>query len=924
MTEENQIVPAYRIHPGIGIARLGDSPDEFCISPEKPAALPIACDEQGNPLLSSDAESEVPVKRFKDEKGRIKRQAARFQLYVYDDENPNGRPLKIGDKIKGGGNHGKLIDIQWQVYLANKKAVWYEFQQAEGEHGYSDSHKRRNSHITNAEARQHLIIDPGAQIVNATDRRNAYFTKENAALYAPTFPPPLTPRSIDTLGELKTDDSGRLLVLGGYGNSGSIETGFGQPRIEHYANNDGWFDDTSDGVVMARLVMYSDEVGAIRFIDVEYPAWVVVGYPGYVPEILDIVTLDDVLQDVAIREFAHRTDLYGELGTFDDPQRIDPTDTAALMHWKRGRLGWNPDYKPWFYRDIWTILFRADEMTYLTNVLEASNEPHNQTKRGTFDPDKLSVPPFVNQTALEKSRRRAIDKNQSGELFIEALEPTLALLDERLKIQTDADLSEGFARALTDTDVRQKLQQAVAAFAATIENIARNKYDEEGLTRNPTEYLKRWQKIYDFAQSAPADDVSKAEYLRAKDALQSEIEEIVNGLFEAVTKSSGLEEKTVMTALTRRIPPDQPAENDVPRPIEDSFELYSKEFRTGKLLEKRFTAAQEECTHDFYRIYRMYLFELLRREGEENQFRAGGGPNSRTFNLPLMPLLAGDNPISNTLPSKFLRLTDYQLFILRQWAEGKFYNEKREGWVTDFDTFQPYKNWTNKTGNDLDRGVLMNLAGGAFCPGCEVGWIIRNPSIYREPYRLKSDPDFYNFRLTAAQANAMSRTIPVSPTDYVSYVEVTLSQDNDFEVGLQPGDLTKQMALPWQSDFNECSSQTIDVTYERWNVIDPESENDPWMKLEEQVWETLWWPAHRPMQTYEVVGRNAQSRPIYKYLDWARGIPVTNAGDLKMVSEWSKLGFVVRNPYIPEKDLNMPSPDIKYISVERNQENKDE
>ena len=42
----------YKIHPGIGIARLGNSPDEFCLSPEEPAALPLDCDEDGNTLLS--------------------------------------------------------------------------------------------------------------------------------------------------------------------------------------------------------------------------------------------------------------------------------------------------------------------------------------------------------------------------------------------------------------------------------------------------------------------------------------------------------------------------------------------------------------------------------------------------------------------------------------------------------------------------------------------------------------------------------------------------------------------------------------------------------------------------------------------------------------------------------------------------------
>jgi hypothetical protein len=919
-TENSPSQAVYRIHPGIGIARLGDSPNEFCISPEKPAALPIACDEQGNPLLSPDGKSEVTVTKFKDAEGRIKRQAARFQIYVYDKESPLGRPLKIGDAVKGGGNQGTLVDIQWQVYLANKKAVWYTFDALSGEHGYGKDHPRRNADITDTEARQQLIIDPGPQVVNSTSRRHASFTREHADLYSPTFPPDLQPRSITTLGDLKTDDTGRLLVLGGHGNSGTADSGLGYPRIEEYANNDGWFDDTSDGVVMARLVMYSTEVGRLRFIDVEYPAWVIVGYPAYVPEILDIVTLDDVLYDLAVREFAYRTDIYGETGTFDDPQEIDASDTGALMHWKRGRLEWNPDYKPWFYRDIWPILFRADEMTHLTNVLEQSNYPHNQTKRGNFDPDRLSVPPFTNQSALARAMREAAQKNQSGALFIEALEPTLALLDERLRTEAHS-MGRGFAYALAQEDIREALRDAVRSFANVVEAIAKVSHTD-GLGHDPVEYLKRWKDTYSYAQDAPEDDRLKKRYDRAKERLQGAVEKIVASLEREVQEESGLAAGVVAKVMARRIPPDEPAEKDIPRPIETTFELYLKELRTGKLLADRYERAKEECTYDFYRLYRMYLFELLRQPDEENEFRLGGKPNNRMFNLPLMPLLAGDNPLTNHVPSKFLRLTDYQLYILRQWAHGKFFNEQREGWIKQPNTYQPYKDWENKTGRDLDQGVLLNVLGGAFCPGGEVGWIIRNPSVYKGPYRIKADPDFYNFIQTAAQANYNSRDLPVSEEDYVSSIETTLSQDDDLERGLQPGDLTKQMALPWQSDFNECTTQPIDVTYEKWNNIDPKSENDPWMKLEEQVWETLWWPAHRPLQTFEVVGFKQNGQPIYQYLNWSRGVPQTNAGDLKMVTEWAKLGFVVRNPYMTEQELNQPSPDTKYISVERTQEDQ--
>jgi hypothetical protein len=70
---------------------------------------------------------------------------------------------------------------------------------------------------------------------------------------------------------------------------------------------------------MARLAMFSKLVGAIRYIDVEYPAWVVCAYPAYVPEILDVVTMDDVIEDMAIRKFAERTDLYGTAGHIQRP-----------------------------------------------------------------------------------------------------------------------------------------------------------------------------------------------------------------------------------------------------------------------------------------------------------------------------------------------------------------------------------------------------------------------------------------------------------------------------------------------------------------------------------------------------------------------------------------------------------------------------
>lgn len=903
------IPTTYRIHPGIGIARLGNSPDEFCITPEEPAALPLDCDAQGNPLLSPDGKTELRVRKFKDAQGRIKRQAARFQIYVYDDDSPEGRPLKIGDPIAGGGNHGTLVDIQWRVYLANKKAAWYEFRQQEGEHGYLDSHPLRNADITAPEARQRLIIDPGPRIVNAKDRRHARFDRD-CDIYAPTFPPPLQPCSIDTLGELKTDDSGRLLVLGGHGCSGSFKFDqFGQPRIDTYANNDGWFDDTSDGPVMARLVMFSQEVGQTRFIDVEYPAWVIVGYPAYVPEILDMVTMEEVVEDLAIRQFAARTDLYGEAGTFDDPQVVNSRDPEALNLWLNGRLEWNPTYKPWFYRDIWPILFRPDEFTYLTSVLGLSNYPHNQSARGRFDPYRLSVPPVVDKKAVAACEKRCLARHHSGELFVETLGPALTVLEKQTEARLSReweDVGAGALGGLLTEAVAHELREALAAFAKEVHG------DEPG--DDFRQYLRKWKA-----------GGGSASYAQAKDRLEARVQEILASLpaqraarwdTEAGQNAARLEDPG------HAVQPRSVAKRQGVLQVFDSLGAqlrvatleHLRKYHTGKLLEDCRRKCVEAATHDPYRNYRTFLFDLLRQPGEENQFGAGGKANSRTYNLPLMPLLAGDNPISNTLPSKFLRLTDYQYFLLRQWARGLFYNEEMEGWGKA-DPWRPYAGWVNRTGRDLDRGVLTNVLGGAFCPGGEVGWILRNPAVYREPYRIKADARFFEFQQTAAQANANRGNVPEA--DYTAYTSIDLSQGNDFDTGLQPGDLTKYMALPWQADFNECSTQPIDITYEEWNVIDPKSDGDSQMARRQKLWETLWWPAHRPLQTWEITSIT-NGNPSYIWLDWSRGVPSTNAGDLKMVTEWWKLGFVVANPYQADlKPTELP-PDQKYISVERN------
>jgi hypothetical protein len=192
---------------------------------------------------------------------------------------------------------------------------------------------------------------------------------------------------------------------------------------------------------------------------------------------------------------------------------------------------------------------------------------------------------------------------------------------------------------------------------------------------------------------------------------------------------------------------------------------------------------------------------------------------------------------------------------------------------------------------------------------------MRNPSIYWAPYRVKADRSVSNFLVTAAQSN----TSTGMAMDYSFNVEDPLSQDSNFDVGLQPGDMTKYMAVPWQTDFNECTTNPTDVTYADWNNIYPDSAHDSRMAKDRRVVDIMWWPAHRPLQYSQLVSVEL-GKPQFSWLNWSSGVQQTNQGDLKMVTEWANLPFIIRNPYLRAVDLITAPSDLsggpRYVSIE--------
>lgn len=96
----------YAIYPAVGISRVGNSPEYFYAN-EVPGGIADPRVPLGNP--------DDPV-RYKDSKGQVKRQAARFRVYGFD---KNGNTVCEVTPDVG--------EVEWTVHIANRKASWCEF-----------------------------------------------------------------------------------------------------------------------------------------------------------------------------------------------------------------------------------------------------------------------------------------------------------------------------------------------------------------------------------------------------------------------------------------------------------------------------------------------------------------------------------------------------------------------------------------------------------------------------------------------------------------------------------------------------------------------------------------------------------------------------------------------------------------------------
>lgn len=363
---------SFRVHPAIAFARVGNSP-QYYLAPETAAGMPLAGKRHtgGIPI---NAANDEPIKssELRDEQGRLVRTAARFRIYAYPNSDATqypaaqSRELVIGDELDGR----KIVDIIWQVHLANKKANHYVLENPDiGDRdlliaGYEDGNLpplrnlERGISPDELPRLRSLVIDPGPRALKASEGKTLAFNRLDSASYYDASSGKIReifdyPKSfpqdhfqmynpwgvIDTLGELTCDSAGRLIVAGGYGRASSIlqdaDGGEQQPYpLLGAVDNDGWFDDCSDGPVDATLVFADGSTAQV------HGAWLNVTDPAFAPQTQNAVSLWDDVFDTWVRKLDLDPQLYAD-GKFQAdfaphfPDHVQPFFVAA------GTQRWN-------------------------------------------------------------------------------------------------------------------------------------------------------------------------------------------------------------------------------------------------------------------------------------------------------------------------------------------------------------------------------------------------------------------------------------------------------------------------------------------------------------------------------------------------------------------------------------------------------
>ncbi|WP_191600263.1 CTQ-dependent glycine oxidase GoxA [Marinomonas algicola] len=338
------------IYPAIGICRVGGS-QQYFLAPEVPGLPP------------------QPDGGFKDGTQAIKKQAQRFRVYAFDDQD------RVIGEIKD-----EKGSIEWRVHLANTKAAWYGFNNPldNGELAPGIPGMKRNQYFVSDKEREKMLVIDGKQKTISGTNKNSNLKDKHYEFIGQFWG-----EQDVALGKIKTDEVGRLIVIPPDGVSKSPTNA----PITSFADNDGWHDDWGDGPVQAK-VTFPD--GTVMEADT---AWVACIGPNFAPEIPPVTTLYDAITNMNVKQ--------GWTDKIETPisfrKYIYPIfRRLGLMEWVSSaanlRQGWlgvgdfsDPDYIAKLADpSIDNVAFRRDVFSKFRN-------PHNTSDTAYLD-ERLKMP----------------------------------------------------------------------------------------------------------------------------------------------------------------------------------------------------------------------------------------------------------------------------------------------------------------------------------------------------------------------------------------------------------------------------------------------------------------------------------------------------------------------------------------------------
>lgn len=259
----------YRIFPPIGLGRIGNSPD-FFIGPEVSGSLG----------REATAAGETEVRNFKDASFRVKRQAVRFRLY----QRATSADPFVPVTLSPGST------VRWTVHVANRKDAVIRPSGPPPTVPVTGLRPRDDA------ARANRAIDSGTQSVEGTNATGVSLSGMHVG------------NSVE-LGSMHTDGDGRLIFVPASGVSKSTPV---SPIGGSFYNNPNWHDDVCDGPVSASVIDASgNATNAIG-------AWVVTAPPDFARGVDTIVTLYDIIQQLAVDR------------SWIAPQRRHPSPTMSI------------------------------------------------------------------------------------------------------------------------------------------------------------------------------------------------------------------------------------------------------------------------------------------------------------------------------------------------------------------------------------------------------------------------------------------------------------------------------------------------------------------------------------------------------------------------------------------------------------------